>query len=115
VLVGGATLVPQLGYWQSAANSTDLHPCPRRAACRCDLACYAASTTGSTWWQTHVTDFDQVSWTSWSAALAAAGPCVSGPGASQEDSASSEMPVPHSSRQCGKSRNRECGQVCQHD
>lgn len=106
-------------------------------------------------WQTHVTDFAHVSWTSWSAAAA---PCVSGPGAGYvlgygssffhnrklphtmvfdhsmhavlmrslpsfdrklsghwKTAPAQSMPVPHSNQQCGKSRNRECGQVCQHD
>ena len=34
-LAGGARVVPQDGYWHSAANSTELHVCPRRGACKC--------------------------------------------------------------------------------
>lgn len=33
---GGATLVPQPGFWQSAANASEMHLCPRRSACRYD-------------------------------------------------------------------------------
>lgn len=31
--------MPQDGYWQSAANSTELHACPRRGACKCAPVC----------------------------------------------------------------------------
>ena len=30
---GNATFVPADGYWHSAANSTQLHSCPRSSAC----------------------------------------------------------------------------------
>ena len=35
---GSMTLIPEEGFWHSAANSTLMHSCPNPQACRCALA-----------------------------------------------------------------------------
>lgn len=47
---GGATLVPQPGYWQSAANASELHLCPRRSACRYDERTSVLSKCQADWY-----------------------------------------------------------------
>ncbi|KAG2446280.1 hypothetical protein HXX76_000869 [Chlamydomonas incerta] len=44
--LGGAVIVPQPGYWHSAANSTAVHRCPKAQACRWpDSSTHAPSTS----------------------------------------------------------------------